>query len=334
MPDVARLEPVDLRKVWKNEASDFTPWLAKNLEELGEALGIDLEFIGIEAPVGRFSLDILARDVNENRTVVIENQLEPTNHDHLGKVLTYAAGHNADVMVWIVKKFLDEHRQALDWLNQRTGEETEFYGVEVRAVRIGDSPAAPVFEVVAPPNTFRKRSITSGGSAPVSSPKRSAYLDFWPRVVDRLRDDYKLTARRTSTPRHWMDFASGVPGVKRNVSFTRQDARVEPYLDTGDQSNNKRLFDLLYEQKENIESAFGEALFWERLDSKRASRIALYRPNSSVNDTDENLSSIADWIVNKYVHLVKTVIPIVSQAADEIDYDVDTDYEISEEENG
>ena len=235
MPEVARLEPVDLRAVWPNEAGDFTPWLAENLEELSKALGIDLELIQREASVGSFSLDIHARDVNQNRTVVIENQLEPTNHDHLGKVLTYAAGYNADVMVWIVKEFRDEHRQALDWLNQRTSEETEFYGIEVRAVRIGDSPAAPVFEVVARPNTFRKRSITSGGSAPVSSPKQSAYLAFWPRVVDRLRDDYRLTARRTSTSDSWMDFASGVLGVRRNISFTRQDARVELYLDTGEQ---------------------------------------------------------------------------------------------------
>ena len=125
MPEVARLEPVDLRAVWPNEASDFTPWLAENLEELSKALGIDLELIQREAPVGSFSLDIHARDVNQNRTVVIENQLEPTNHDHLGKVLTYAAGHNADVMVWIVKEFRDEHRQALDWLNQRTRSPSE-----------------------------------------------------------------------------------------------------------------------------------------------------------------------------------------------------------------
>ena len=109
---------------------------------------------------------------------------------------------------------------------------------------------------------------------------------------------------------------------------------MELYLDSGDKSHNKRLFVLFYEQKANIESAFGEALAWERLDNRRASRIALYRPNSSVNDIEETLDSIADWLVNKYVHLVKTVIPIVRQAAAEVDYDADPDYEVSEEENG
>ena len=146
MPDIARLEPVDLREVWRNEASDFTPWLADNLDRLGEALGMDLELVQTEAPVGSFSLDIQARDANGDRKVVIENQLEQTNHDHLGKVLTYAAGNDADVMVWVVRDFRDEHRQALDWLNQRTSEETEFWGVVVRAV-IGNSAPAPVFDV-------------------------------------------------------------------------------------------------------------------------------------------------------------------------------------------
>ena len=169
MAEVARLTPVDLREVWPKEAADFTPWLAENLDGLGEVLGMDLELVLQEAPVGSFSVDVLARDVNENRSVIIENQLEATNHDHLGKVLTYAAGYNADVMVWVVREFRDEHRQALDWLNQRTGIETEFYGVVVRAVRIGDSPPAYAFDVVARPSTFRKTSVNrieNSGASP------------------------------------------------------------------------------------------------------------------------------------------------------------------------
>ena len=187
MAEVTRLEPVDLRDVWPNEASDFTPWLADNLGALGEALGMDLELVRTEAPVGTFSVDILAKDVSENRDVVIENQLEPTNHDHLGKVLTYAAGYNADVMVWIVKDFRDEHRQALDWLNQRTGEETEFYGVVVRAVRIGDSRPAYVFDVVARPNEFRKRHVNLNTSN--NDKDTDAYRQFWERITEKLKRD-------------------------------------------------------------------------------------------------------------------------------------------------
>ena len=327
MPDIAKLEPVNLRTVWENEAGDFTPWLADNLDRLGEALGMDLELVQMEAPVGPFSLDIRARD--GNRTVIIENQLEPTNHDHLGKVLTYAAGYNADVMVWVVREFRDEHRQALDWLNQRTGEETEFWGVVVKAVRIGDSPPAAVFEVVSRPNTFRKSRVSSGESGRYSA-TQIAYLEFWPRVLDRLRDDHNLIPRRNSTTASWIDIASGIPGVWRTVSFSKQGARVELYLDKGDKGVNKRFFDLLHSQRERIESAFCEELTWERLENRRASRIALYLRNRSVSDAEDVLNDTADWMVNKYVKLVESVIPVVKELADELDADLLSDGETEE----
>ena len=156
-PNLAKIERVDLREAWPNEARDFTPWLAENIAELGEALGMDLELQQTEAAVGGYSLDVLATDLNQDRPVIIENQLEPTNHDHLGKLLTYAAGYDANVIVWLTREFRDEHRQALDWLNQRTGEDTQFFGVVVELWRIGDSLPAPHFKAVATPNEWRKR---------------------------------------------------------------------------------------------------------------------------------------------------------------------------------
>ena len=326
MPEIARLDPVNLRDVWRNEANDFTPWLAKNLDRLGEALGMDLEHVETEAPVGSFSLDIQARDANGNRKVVIENQLEPTNHDHLGKVLTYAAGLDADVMVWVVREFRDEHRQALDWLNQRTSEETEFWGVEVKAVRIGNSAPASVFEVVSRPNNYRKSRIL-GSEGGQQSLYKQAYFAFWPRVLDRLRDVHKLTSRRRSTTDSWIDFSSGIPGVKRNVSFSRQDtdsfnrrdARIDLFLDKGDLELTKRLFDLLHIHRGRLEDAMGEEFNWERLDNRRASRIALYLPNRSVRDPEGVLNDTADWMVNKYVKLVESVIPILRELAEEFD---------------
>lgn len=329
MPEIAKLEPVDLRMVWENEAGDFTPWLAKNLDRLGEALGMDLELVQPEAPVGPFSLDILAKDDNDDRKVVIENQLERTDHNHLGQVITYAAGNDADVMVWVVKDFRDEHRQALDWLNQRTGEETEFWGVVVKAVRIGDSAPASVFEVVSRPNTVIKSRVVSGQSGD-PSPKGQAYLAFWPRVLDRLRDEHKLTSRRSSTTKSGMSFASGIQGVGRHVGFSTQSARIEVYLYKGDKDTNKRLFDSLYAQRERIESAFGEELSWERLDNAKGSRIALYLRNRGVSDAEDVLNDTADWMVNKYVKLVETVIPIVRELTDEFDADLPSDEEAEE----
>lgn len=135
-PNLAKIERVDLREAWRNEARDFTPWLAENIAELGEALGMELELQETEAAVGDYSLDVLATDLNENRPVIIENQLEATNHTHLGQLLTYAAGHDANVIVWLTKEFRDEHRAALDWLNQRTDDNTQFFGVVVELWRI------------------------------------------------------------------------------------------------------------------------------------------------------------------------------------------------------
>ena len=318
MPDIARLEPVDLREVWRNEASDFTPWLADNLDRLGEALGMDLELVQTEAPVGSFSLDIQARDANGDRKVVIENQLEQTNHDHLGKVLTYAAGNDADVMVWVVRDFRDEHRQALDWLNQRTSEETEFWGVVVRAVKIGNSTPAPVFDVVSRPNTFRKIRISSGASG-AQSASQQAYFAFWPRVVDRLREDYGLTSRRESTTASWIAFSSGIPGVGRNISFSKQGARIELYVDKGHKELNKGLFDFLSLHREQVDGAMGEDFDWERLDKARASRIALYFRGRGVSDTEDRLNETAIWMVEKYVRLKEQVVPIVKSLAEEFD---------------
>ena len=319
MTAIARLTPVNLREVWPNEAADFTPWLADNLDGLSEALGIDLELERIEAPVGSFSVDILARDVNENRTVVIENQLEATNHDHLGKVLTYAAGYNADVMVWIVREFRDEHRQALDWLNQRTGEGTEFYGVVVKAVRIGDSPAAFIFDVVAQPSTFRKSNV-----ARIDNATGQAYLTFWQGIVDRLRDSHRLTNSRKSTSDSWKYFAVGVKDISYEVAFSKTDARTGLWLGSPDRRRNKAIFDRLRDYR-GLEEAFGESLDWERLDGYKSSRIAMHLPGKTINDPPEALAHTADWMVSTIVQLSRTVIPIVREVAAEVDRELATE---------
>ena len=145
MPDLAKIEKVELKEAWPHEARDFTPWLAENIEELGAAIGVELELVDTEAAVGEYSLDVLARDPYGDRPVVIENQLEPTNHNHLGQLLTYAAGYDANLVVWLTREFRDEHRQALDWLNQRTDEHTQFFGVVVELWKIdGSRPAPPL----------------------------------------------------------------------------------------------------------------------------------------------------------------------------------------------
>lgn len=325
MAEVARLDSVDLRDVWPNEASDFTPWLADNLGALGEELGMKLELVRTEAPVGTFSVDILAKDIGENRVVVIENQLEPTNHDHLGKVLTYAAGYNADVMVWIVKDFRDEHRQALDWLNQRTGEETEFYGVEVRAVRIDNSRPAYVFDVVARPNKFRKSHVTNAGG----DQYLGVYEQFWQRVVESIRDKTGLARNTRISLNPWQYMPSDVPGVSIVPIFRRSDVFIEFVFDARfgknskeqNRARNDRLYDCLNGQQERIESAF-ERLNWIKPTQTLIPYISIQRAGS-ITDSEETISEIAEWIVSSVAKFHTNVVPIVRDAAEAVDSEMD-----------
>lgn len=178
--ELGRLERVDLREAWKSEPEDFTPWLAeeRNLRLLGEALGMTLQLEAVEKSVGPFSADILCKEPQTEQWVLIENQLEQTDHTHLGQIITYSAGLNAVTVIWIARKFVEQHRAALDWLNEITTEATNFFGVEVELWRIGDSPLAPKFNLVSKPNAWSKQ-----------IPKAAAEGEQWTRerFLDELR---------------------------------------------------------------------------------------------------------------------------------------------------
>ena len=194
-PDLATIQRVELRDVWSHEADEFTPWLAENIGRLGDALSMRLEVEALEAPVGRYRLDILARD-QDSRQVVIENQLETTDHDHLGKLLTYAAGFDANVIVWIARNFQDEHRDALDLLNRRTGEDTEFFGVEVELWQIDNSRRAPYFKPVVTPSEWRKQTIRPTVIVSRRRGRRERYQAFYQGLVDIMRDEHSFTEVR------------------------------------------------------------------------------------------------------------------------------------------
>ena len=288
MSGLGQIRKLDLREAWTHEATDSTPWLAQHAGELGEVLGIDLQIESREAAVGAFSLDLLARDAGTGRTVIIENQLEPTNHDHLGKLLTYAGGHDANVIVWVAKEFREEHRQALDWLNQRTSEETAFFGVRVEVWRIDDSRPAPHFTLIAAPNEWRREAARTI-RATVASERNLRFQAFFQALIDALRERGFTRARRAQ-PQSWYAFAAGhAQRVQYAAAFDqRRRARVEVYIDNTDRVWNKALFDRLMERRESIEGELGTELEWSRLDERRASRIALLR-DASIDDDDADL---------------------------------------------
>lgn len=299
MVDVAQLTRIDdLRVAWPDEASDFTPWLAEHIQQLGQALGLDLEIVHQEAPVGAFALDLLATETVENRTVVIENQLERTNHDHLGKLLTYAAGYDASIVIWIAKELRDEHRQALDWLNQRTASETQFFGIVVELVRIDESRPAFHFDVVAKPNERRKEKSRS-----TPSERTEAYRSFFQGLIDELREKHQFTNLRPAQPNNCYSFPGGRSGIKCSAVFSQFGrARAEIYIDTDDKEENKRIFDGLKHQSDVIQGVIGEPLEWERLDDRRPSRIAIYKAGS-IDDSEEELQALRAWFIAKLLLL-------------------------------
>jgi len=171
---------VDLRQLWPHEERDFTPWLLENSVLLERALGIDIELHHREERIGDFSLDIIGRDLSSDAPLIIENQLEPSDHRHLGQLLTYASGSDAGTIVWIARSFSEPHRSALDWLNTHTSDGIRFFGIEIRAIRVDDSRPAPVLEVVARPNDWERRVASS--TKPLS-PKMELYREFWDRYL-------------------------------------------------------------------------------------------------------------------------------------------------------
>ena len=308
MPEFGTLKPVELRKIWPNEASNFTPWLAESIESLGEALGMELELMETEADVGDFSLDLLAKDLGTGRKVVIENQITQTDHDHLGKLLTYAAGFDAGAVVWVAKSIRDEHRQTLEWLNQRTSSDTNFFGVAIEVFQIDESKPAFKFVPVVYPNEWKKDGVT-----PPLSSRSEAYKHFFQKLIDELRDVHKFTAAKVGQPQNWYSFSSGVSGIPYSASFSQGGRfRVEAYIDLGDGTQNKALFDKLLTCRKEIEAALGETMEWERMDNRRASRIAIYSPGS-IQSSPEELENIRKMMIDRLLRLKNVLGPYLQK---------------------
>ncbi|MDE0130050.1 MAG: DUF4268 domain-containing protein [Gammaproteobacteria bacterium] len=268
---LGRLTSVELREYWKHEAGQFTPWLAKNenLQLLGETLNVGLELEAQEKAVGRFQADLLCK-ADDGSWMLIENQLERTDHSHLGQVLTYASGLDAATIVWIAKSFTEEHRSTLDWLNRITDESFRFFGLEVQLWRIGDSLIAPKFNIVSKPNDW-SRSIARA----TRTPNETTLLqqDYWEALLSELDKQGGPITRGNLNPRGspMMHFALGKTGFRLRAAMDtrKKDIRCELELYTDEA---KDCFDALCEQKHEIEDELKYSLEWEdrislRLDS-------------------------------------------------------------------
>lgn len=272
MAALGTLEQVNLREVWKHEAVDFTQWLAlpENIDQLAEVIlgGSSLTVTGTEVNVGLYKADILAVD-SEDRVVVIENQLEQTDHDHLGKIITYAAGKQAEVMVWIVKDAREEHENAINWLNEHTDDHVHFFLIQIEAWRIGDSVPAPRFNVIAKPNDWLKVVKQSTAPGTVSDLKLQQQAFF--EGIKELGQQTALHVKSwpKAIPQHWYDIRLG--SSKGQVSITLNSQKK--YVGVEFYANNKETYYALEAKSVAIEAALGMPCDWQELPTKTASRI-------------------------------------------------------------
>lgn len=286
IPDLGRLERVELRRVWTRESGEFTPWLAQpeNLKLLGDAIGLELELEAQEKDVGLFRADILCKDTANNSWVLIENQLEQTDHKHLGQLLTYAAGLKAVTIVWVASPIRDEHRAALDWLNSVTTEGINFFGLEIELWRIGTSAMAPKFNVVSQPNDWSKE-ITEGVSTIELSASKKLQVEFW--VALREYAEKRGTKLRLSkpAPQNWLPISVGRTGFLLSAVASLYDSVADSYSGhelraeiTTSGPKSKVAYAALQGEKELIESELGQELAWYNPSNAKNCRIYLRRP--------------------------------------------------------
>lgn len=293
---IGKLKEVDIRELWKHEQYDFSEWLSKkeNIENLNEILGLTLVDISKETYVGTYRCDLFAKDETTGIKVIIENQLEISNHDHLGKIITYASGLDAKVVVWIVKEAREEHRSAIEWLNNNTNSNVNFFLIEIHAYKIENSDPAPMFQVVEQPNDFIKNNKSTNRDESMNK-SQSQRIEFWNQFNNVVIERGKPFNIRKATTDHWYNIAIGTSDAHIDITLVNKDSLigVELYI-----TDNKELFDKLYSRKDEIEEELGFQLDWRRLDNSKASRIVYHIKGLNFDD-----HSNYDELMNKTIDL-------------------------------
>ena len=310
---LGRLERIELREIWEREDQDFTPWLAEeeSLSILGKTFNMELQLDAQEKAVGSFSADILCTNTDDNSKVLIENQLEKTNHTHLGQLLTYAAGLHTVSIVWIARQFTDEHRATLDWLNEITDTQFRFFGLEVELWRIGTSDPAPKFNIISKPNDW-SRSISQAVRNTANqtlSELQKLQLQYWESLKEFGERQSKILRFQSPRAQHWYNFGIGRTDAKLVALVNSRTSRItvgfESFGDTG-----KAFFDLLHKDKEEIEQELGFALDWHRLDNKKASAI-WYSKDGDIWRTKQWEEEFHKWMIAHLEALDKVLRPRV-----------------------
>ncbi len=307
--DLGILKIITPRKKWNNEARDFTPWLAEHVDELGKAVGIELEVENVEVAVGPYSADILAKDTGTGKFVVIENQLEKTDHDHLGKAITYASVLDASTVIWIATDFTEEHKKALDWLNDHTNDEFSFYGVQLELWQIDESKPALRFNIISKPNLAVRQAARSMAVEELSD-KRKFQYDFWVRFRDKLAKTKKIPSLQTPRPQYWFDVALGKSDIHISNTCNTDENSVGIRIYIGNKIVDVML-PYLESRKDEIENALNESLSWNPNPENRDKVILLL--HSTDLSKPEKVNEAIDWLIEKTIKFRDVFSKIIRQ---------------------
>ena len=306
MANLGKLSKVDLRKVWTHEARDFSAWLAQeeNLTSLGETVGIEIGLIGTEVEAGRYRIDILANDLNTDHKVIIENQLEPTNHDHLGKIITYAAGHDAKYIIWIVKDVLPEHQKAVEWLNEYLDEDIRIFLIRIEVWQIGDSAYAPKFEIISAKNDWAavvKKTATSGEY----SETKLKQQQFWIEMCEYIRNHDSNIRLQTPLPQHWFNFSLGssIAHLATTINTKQNRFAADLYI-----PNDKSLYQYLLTKESQLVNELGHELNW--FEGDKATGFRIYRNVDDVFD-EKSKDKNFQWLYGMIINLRSVILPYI-----------------------
>lgn len=298
--DFHDLESQEVREYWSDEARDFTPWLANEIQaeevsHLEDVLGLDLEVTQTEKSVGKYNVDILAEAVDDGRVVVIENQLNSSDHDHLGKAISYAAGVDADIIVWISPKFNDEHRDAIQWLNQNSREGVDLFGIRLEVWRIGDSPPAVRLNPVTEPSEWKEKAKRPEGEL---TETKKLQEEYWTQFRDLIESRDTPLRPRKPKPQHWYNNPIGRSGFTLQFTVNTVEDQLYAQLVIRDDPEAYQKFD---QEREEIHDVMGESLIWrppeEAQGESNRSKITLNR--EGVLTERENWDEYHEWMITR-----------------------------------
>ena len=303
---VGKLERVPLREVWPHEANDFSRWLQDNIDILGDSIDLNLGSVEREKIVGSFSVDIVAED-EEGGSVIIENQLGKTDHDHLGKLLTYMVTLDASTAVWISSDPRPEHISVVNWLNESSS--GSFYLLKLEAVRIGESDKAPLLTLIVGPTPETRG---AGSYKRELTEHHQTILEFWKQLLEKAREKTGLHSGTSPTKENWLSHSAGISGIGLNYVITKKSWRAELYINRSDAAENRRIFDILSGNKDQIEEAFGSSLIWDNKVGRQSTKIYFDSDARGYEDR-ERWSSTQDQMIDTMIRLESAVRPHLDQ---------------------